>query len=69
MAREKREKRLMVLLRQQEWDDLQHMAEVKGLYASEVVRLLIAREKAKMERKGEWKQVKTEISSPLNPDA
>ena len=44
----------MVLLRQQEWEDLQHMAEVKGLFASEVVRLLLAREKAKMERKGEW---------------
>lgn len=54
MAREKREKRLMVLLRQQEWDDLQNMAKAKGLFASEVVRLLIAREKARMERKGEW---------------
>ena len=54
MPREKRDKRLMVLLRQQEWEDLQHMAEVKGLFASEVVRLLLAREKAKMERKGEW---------------
>ena len=56
MPREKRDKRLMVLLRQQEWEDLQHMAEVKGLYASEVVRLLLAREKSKMERKGEWVQ-------------
>lgn len=54
MAGEKRDKRLMVLLRQQEWDDLQHMAEVKGLYVSEVVRLLLGREVAKMKRKGEW---------------
>ena len=54
MPREKRDKRLMVLLRQQEWEDLQHMAEVKGLYASEVVRLLLGREKDRMKRKGEW---------------
>lgn len=54
MAEEKRDKRLMVLLRQQELEDLQHMAEVKCLYVSEVVRLFLAREKAKMVRKGEW---------------
>jgi CRISPR/Cas system CMR-associated protein Cmr1 (group 7 of RAMP superfamily) len=54
MTEEKRDKRLMVLLRKQEWEDLQYMAKVKGLYVSEVVRLLLAREKAKMERKGEW---------------
>ncbi len=52
--RENRDRRLIVLLRQQEWDDLKRMAGIKKLYVSEVVRLLLAREKAKMERKGEW---------------
>lgn len=64
MEREKREKRLNVLLRNQEWDDLQHMAKVKGLFASEAVRLLIAREADRMKRKGEWGQVETETPSP-----
>lgn len=54
MEREKREKRLMVLLKQSEWDDLQHMATMKGLFASEVVRLLLGREIDRMKRKGEW---------------
>lgn len=67
MEREKREKRLMVLLKQSEWEDLQHMAEVKGLFASEVVRLLLAREKAKMERRGEWEGMK-DVSAALDPE-
>ena len=54
MAREQRTKRLNVMLRQQEWEDLQYMATVKGLFASEVVRLLLGREIDRMKRKGEW---------------
>lgn len=67
MEREKREKRLMVLLKQSEWDDLQHMARIKGLFASEVVRLLLAREKAKMERRGEWEGRK-DVPAALDPE-
>jgi hypothetical protein len=57
MARpkDKHNQRFPVMLTEQELDNLQHIAEVRGQTKSEVLRRLLAREVNRLKRRGEWR--------------
>lgn len=57
MARpkDKHNRRLPVMLTEQELDNLQHLANVRGQTKSEVLRKLLAKEVTRMKKRGDWR--------------
>ena len=57
MARpkDKHNQRFPVMLTEQELDNLQHLADLRGQTKSEVLRRLLAREVTRLKKRGEWR--------------